>query len=200
MPAIMSLFVFQSSRLQLLASLKHRFSVAAAHRDEHVKRGEPEDEHERKAIDNLLRAVEAADEQCKRLEFWSDYRSVAQHDGVLGRADHSHGLDHEWKETVQQGSSSDESSSSLVESKNKGKERTKEDIKTGDMVASGDWANGANGKETKNSTSKEEKAAHEDEAAVPIKEEDHGKKEDTKSDTPNVIEESKGEEDQDDVD
>jgi hypothetical protein len=215
MPAIMSLLVFQSSRLQLLASLKHRFSVAAAHRDEHVKRGEPEDEHERKSIDNLLQAVEAADQQCKRLEFWSDFRSVAQDGGVLGAADHSHRLDHEWKDAAHDVSDSDESSPSHIGTKSKGKVQTREDIVTQDLKPPDSLADRAKEKEmggtasdehsdeesTPGSILRDGKEAHGNEAAIPpTKGETSGKKEEIKNDTPNTSEERTDEEENDDVD
>jgi hypothetical protein len=144
MPDIMSLLVFQSSRLQLLSSLQHRFNVAAAHRDEHVKKGEPEDDHEKKSIDNLLRAMEAADAQCKRLEFWSDFRSVAQEGGVLGAADHSHGFDHEWQDAPDSHTSeSRETSPDLMEKKDKGKGRATLDHRTEDSTALSQEIDGA---------------------------------------------------------
>jgi hypothetical protein len=210
----MSLLVFQSSRLHLLASLKHRFSVAAAHRDEHVKRGEPEDEHEKKSIDNLLRAVEAADEQCKRLEFWSDFRSVAQDGGVLGAADHSHKVDHEWKEAAQDGSDSNESSQSHIGMTNKGKERTKGDTGTKDSLNPDDWADGAKRKEmkhlasdensdeesTSDSMSEKQGEAYENEVVHDAGNGNAPGKEGAKNDTPDAVEERKGEEENDDVD
>ncbi|KAF2435706.1 hypothetical protein EJ08DRAFT_645394 [Tothia fuscella] len=97
-PDIMALFVFQSSRMQLLSELKHRFTAATAHREEHRQRDEPEDEVEKRTIDNLLNAMNVADEQCRQLEFWSDIRKLDQEGGVFGPADHSPHLAHEWKD------------------------------------------------------------------------------------------------------
>jgi hypothetical protein len=96
-PSIMSLLVFQSSRIQLLSELKQRFRAATAHRDEHKQREEAEDEHEKKSIDNLLNAMNIADEQCRRLEYWSDIKTMEQKGGVFGSADHSHNHDHDWQ-------------------------------------------------------------------------------------------------------
>ena len=48
-------------------------------------------------IDNLLRAVKAADEQCKRLEYWSDVKGVVQDGETFGAPGHEHGWDHGWQ-------------------------------------------------------------------------------------------------------
>ncbi|KAL1393084.1 hypothetical protein HDK64DRAFT_259319 [Phyllosticta capitalensis] len=76
-PTIMSLFVFQSSRRQLLSLLLQTCDAASAHRRAHAEDNEPEGPEEARKIDNLLRAVKAADEACRRLEFWSDLQGVA---------------------------------------------------------------------------------------------------------------------------
>ena len=90
MPEIMSLFIYQSSRRQLLADLLHRFDEAhkmqqdlTAH--EHEEDGNAQQEHDAAAkhADNLINAVHAADEQVKRLEFWSDIKTMAQHGDLL---------------------------------------------------------------------------------------------------------------------
>lgn len=73
----MSLFVFQSSRRQLLSLLLQTCDAASAHRRAHAEDNEPEGPEEARKIDNLLRAVKAADEACRRLEFWSDLQGVA---------------------------------------------------------------------------------------------------------------------------
>ncbi|KAK7542136.1 uncharacterized protein J3D65DRAFT_664557 [Phyllosticta citribraziliensis] len=76
-PTIMSLFVFQSSRRQLLSLLLQTCDAASAHRRAHTEDNEPEGPEESRKIDNLLRAVKAADEACRRLEYWSDLQGVA---------------------------------------------------------------------------------------------------------------------------
>lgn len=91
------MLVFQNSRRQLLTSLMRTFDSAKEHREEHKKNGEPENEAEERRIDNLLKAVEAADEECKKLEYWSDIRKLAV-EGVAGQAtDPSYGWDHKWE-------------------------------------------------------------------------------------------------------
>ncbi|KAF2275373.1 uncharacterized protein EI97DRAFT_434225 [Westerdykella ornata] len=94
---IMSMLLFQNSRRQLLAHLMDRFEAAKEHREEHKRRGEPEDTAEERKINNLLRAVEAADAECKKLEYWSDIRKLAE-DGKAGNAtDPASGWDHSWE-------------------------------------------------------------------------------------------------------
>lgn len=78
MSDIMSLLVFQGSRQQLLSILMNKIASAKAHRDEHKARHEPEDEAEGRYIDNMLNAFEAADDHCKRLEYWSDLREMSR--------------------------------------------------------------------------------------------------------------------------
>jgi hypothetical protein len=97
MEHIMKLLIFQNSRRQLLSILMHEFEAAEQHRDEHVQRGEAEDEQEKRHIDNLLKAVEAADEQCKQLEYWSDVKGMARDGEILRAAEHTHGWDHGWQ-------------------------------------------------------------------------------------------------------
>lgn len=77
MPQIMSSLIFQNSRRQLLAHLLHVCNAASEHRGEHEERHRPEDDGEERRIDSLLKAVNAADEQVKRLEYWSDVKNVA---------------------------------------------------------------------------------------------------------------------------
>ncbi|KZF19042.1 hypothetical protein L228DRAFT_286271 [Xylona heveae TC161] len=96
MPAIMHSFLYQTSRRQLLGSLAHIFDEAASHRDEHLKRGEPENDEEKRRIDNLMNAVKAADAEVRKLEYWSDIRSVAQQGESKGASDSSQGWGHEW--------------------------------------------------------------------------------------------------------
>jgi hypothetical protein len=75
-PDIMSSLVFQTSKTQLLSFLKDTTDTAQAHRDEHDAEDRPEAEEERRRIDNLLAAVEAADQQITGLEYWSDRKHV----------------------------------------------------------------------------------------------------------------------------
>lgn len=92
MPEIMGLFVYQSSRRQLLADLMSHHDIA------HAKRVELADydqsvnkDDEKRKVDHdtaarhaeyLHAAILAADEQVKKLEYWSDIKGMAQ-DGDL---------------------------------------------------------------------------------------------------------------------
>ena len=94
MPEIMSLFVYQSSRRQLLADLLHRFDEAQTKQQDLSahKHGEDEDaqqEHDAAAkhANHLISAVRAADEQVKKLEYWSDIKVMAQHGDLLEEAE-----------------------------------------------------------------------------------------------------------------
>ncbi|KAF2403760.1 hypothetical protein EJ06DRAFT_292720 [Trichodelitschia bisporula] len=87
MSAIMSLLVFQNSRRQLLTLLMTRFDAAASHRDEHAQRGEAEDAVEKRYIDHLLKSVKAAQDECKRLEYWSDVKRTSRRSESLNGAD-----------------------------------------------------------------------------------------------------------------
>ena len=75
-PDIMSSLVFQNSKTQLLSFLKDTTNAAQTHRDEHNAEHRPEGEQERRRIDNLLAAIEAADHQIGGLEYWSDRKHV----------------------------------------------------------------------------------------------------------------------------
>lgn len=83
MPEIMSLFIYQSSRRQLLTDLLQRSDAAKTRRESLKEHDHDEDtqqaEHERatRNAQNILNAVKAADEQVKKLEYWSDIKSVS---------------------------------------------------------------------------------------------------------------------------
>ncbi|TLD24689.1 Ferlin/Peroxisome membrane [Venturia nashicola] len=95
MSDIMSLLVFQSSRQQLLSILTHKIGSAKAHRDEHKARQEVEDQAESRYIDNMLNAFQAADDHCKRLEYWSDLREMSRKGEISGDA--AQGWGHTWQ-------------------------------------------------------------------------------------------------------
>jgi hypothetical protein len=96
-PAIMSMLIFQNSRRQLLSTLMDRFDAAKEHREQHEKEARPEGEAEERRINNLLKAVEAADSECKKLEYWSDIKNLTE-EGKAGNAtDPSMGWDEKWQ-------------------------------------------------------------------------------------------------------
>lgn len=93
----MAMLIFQTSRLQLLSTLMDRFEDAKTHREEHKENGTPEGDAETRRIDNLLKSIEAADAECKKLEFWSDIRKLVQ-EGAAGNAtDQKDGWDEKWQ-------------------------------------------------------------------------------------------------------
>lgn len=75
-PTIMSFLVFQTSRTQLLSYLKKTANDAREHRQTHEDDDKPEGEAERRRINNLLAAVDAANAEIGTLEFWSDRKHV----------------------------------------------------------------------------------------------------------------------------
>lgn len=84
MPDIMNMLVFQSSRRQLLGELLAHFDQAQRRR-ESLKEHTPDDKKSQQELDdaasqaeNLMKAVRAADEQVKMLEYWSDIKSMAE--------------------------------------------------------------------------------------------------------------------------
>ncbi|KAF2091403.1 hypothetical protein K490DRAFT_70250 [Saccharata proteae CBS 121410] len=94
-PSIMALFVFQSSRRQLLALLlRHHAAVCTRHhRGQRKGSGtlrtpqtptapnkpaeETDPETTARRLDDLDRALRAADRECRTLEYWSDIRDLA---------------------------------------------------------------------------------------------------------------------------
>jgi len=126
---IMRLFVFQNGRMQLLATLMRRFDEAKIHRDEHEKRGEEESEAEQKYIDNLLRAVEAADEQCRRLEYWSDIKGVAREGEGVHAGDRDRVWGHDWQGIL--------STDAELPSPATPAEKSSENISSGDLSGKG---------------------------------------------------------------
>jgi hypothetical protein len=93
MHEIMSQFIFQASRRLLLAHLSSLFDEASKVRDEHVKDGKDEDPAEKRRIDNLEAAIKAADEEVKRLEYWSDIKGMAEKGETKGAVDQAQGWD-----------------------------------------------------------------------------------------------------------
>lgn len=56
--------------------LMEKCDEGARHRAEHEKSGEKEGPQEKRRIDNLMLAISAADQQVKKLEYWSDQRRL----------------------------------------------------------------------------------------------------------------------------
>lgn len=75
---IMSNLIFQNSKRQILQYLKQAADDAQQHRDKHVLEDQPEGEKEKRRIDNLQKAAEAANKDIQGLEYWSDRKHVLQ--------------------------------------------------------------------------------------------------------------------------
>lgn len=91
------MLVFQNSRRQLLSTLMDRFEAAKDRREQHIKDSQPETDAEERRINNLLKSIEAADNECKKLEYWSDIKNLTE-EGKAGNAtDPSMGWDEKWQ-------------------------------------------------------------------------------------------------------
>ena len=91
------MLVFQNSRRQLLSSLMDQLDAANTQQDTQNKDSNPESENETQKNNNLRRAIEAADNECKKLEYWSDVKDLAE-EGKAGMAtDPSKGWDEKWQ-------------------------------------------------------------------------------------------------------
>ena len=89
---IMSQFIFQASRRSLLAHLSTLFDEESQRRKE-IAEGDKEDAAQKRRIDNLEAALKAADEEVKRLEFWSDIKDMVEQGETKGAVDESQGWD-----------------------------------------------------------------------------------------------------------
>ncbi|KAK3714469.1 hypothetical protein LTR37_007775 [Vermiconidia calcicola] len=105
MQEIMSLFIFQSSRRQLLTDLLNRYDDTSArqhnltqhdHEDDSAAAQKDHDAASRHA-ENLMKAVKAADEQVKKLEYWSDIKSMAQSGSTLEPREGGHWDMEKWQ-------------------------------------------------------------------------------------------------------
>lgn len=94
---IMSQLIFQNSKRQLLAILMRKADAANDHRQEHKYRVQEEDETERKRIDYLMTAVQAAEAHVKQLEYWSDIRGMVREGDTLYAVDEDQGWGHQWQ-------------------------------------------------------------------------------------------------------
>lgn len=92
---IMRMFIFQASRRLLHAHLLKIFNEAS---DELKNNGTKEGENsvKQRRLDNLAAAMKHADEEVKKLEFWSDIKDMAQKGDTKGAADEAQGWDKEW--------------------------------------------------------------------------------------------------------
>jgi len=94
MHEIMRMFIFQASRRLLLTHLLKIFSEASEHQEK--SSGEEVDTAQKRRLEYLEAAVKHADEEVKKLEFWSDVKNMAKKGQTLGAADASKGWDESW--------------------------------------------------------------------------------------------------------
>jgi hypothetical protein len=84
MEEIMGMLIFQSSRRQLLGDLMSRHEQVHQEQKDLASHKHDDDDTKQQAhdtasrhADNLLKAVHAADEQVKKLEYWSDIKEIS---------------------------------------------------------------------------------------------------------------------------
>lgn len=103
MPDIMSLFVFQSSRRQLLTELLQRYHETSRQKESLTSHSHSDESNQKehdaatRRAENLMKAVRAADEQVKRLEYWSDIKSMAQRGDTLEASEGGHWDGEKWQ-------------------------------------------------------------------------------------------------------
>jgi hypothetical protein len=94
MREIMNQFVFQASRRLLLDHLSQIHNETVSRRDKERDGGKEAPEDDQK-VENLDAAIHAADEQVKRLEYWSDIRELVEEGKTRGGVDDSKGWSEE---------------------------------------------------------------------------------------------------------
>jgi hypothetical protein len=98
---IMTVFVFQASRRALLSKLTDVYDKAAAEWERGKKKavtGDGEDGEELgRRVKNLAEAVKHADEEVRKLEYWSDVKMVVTEGDSKGAVDERQGWDEGWQ-------------------------------------------------------------------------------------------------------
>jgi hypothetical protein len=90
MHEIMGTFIFQASRRLLLTHILKIYNEAVE-QQEHDG-----DEAKKQRLENLEAALKHADEEVKKLEFWSDAKDIAEKCHTKGAVDESQGWDSRW--------------------------------------------------------------------------------------------------------
>merc|ERR1712225_219699 len=85
MHEIMGMFIFQASRRLLLSHLLQIFNKASEE-NESVEKDQV-DPAKKRRLENLEAAVKHADEEVKKLEFWSDVKDMAEKGETKGAVD-----------------------------------------------------------------------------------------------------------------
>ena len=113
----MSYLFYESSCRRLLALLTDAIDAARKHREEHTEKDQPENENESRKIESLLKAAKSVDEQCKKLEYWSDIRDLNR-DGKETTSGDTVGLEHELQDSDASRLSEDNAATSSSEKDN----------------------------------------------------------------------------------
>ncbi len=92
MHEIMALFVFQASRRVLLTRLTQVYDQTTA-----ALEGQEETDRLGRRRQNLSAAVKHADEEVRRLEYWSDVKAMAEEGESEGAVDQRRGWDPTWQ-------------------------------------------------------------------------------------------------------
>lgn len=93
---IMGLFIFQASRRLLLSHLLKIFNEAVDEQKRNSTSEKELDPAKQRRLDNLEAALQHADEEVKKLEFWSDVKDMAEKGETKGAVDESQGWDKAW--------------------------------------------------------------------------------------------------------
>lgn len=92
MHEVMSLFVFQASRRVLLTRLTQIYDET-----QQLLKQDGDSPRLRGKVQSLAEAVKHADEEVRRLEYWSDVKGVAVEGGSVGAVDGDQGWDARWQ-------------------------------------------------------------------------------------------------------
>ncbi|KAK3325165.1 hypothetical protein B0H66DRAFT_111534 [Apodospora peruviana] len=108
---VMAVFVFQASRRVLLTRLTEVYDRTVAElkkreeqKDKKTKgkqgdgeSGNEDEDRHRKRVENLRKAIKHADEEVRRLEYWSDVRGMAEEGDTKGAVDPRQSWDSSWQ-------------------------------------------------------------------------------------------------------
>ena len=93
---IMRMFVFQASRRLLLAILLRIFNEALESTEKETGGGKTTDHRRQHRLDHIAEAVKHADEEVKKLEFWSDVKVIAESGSTKCAVDEAQGWGEKW--------------------------------------------------------------------------------------------------------
>jgi hypothetical protein len=93
---IMGMFIFQASRRLLLSHLLKIFNEAVDEQKRDADSKKEPDPSKQRRLENLKAALQHADEEVKKLEFWSDIKHMAEKGETKGAVDEFQGWDKTW--------------------------------------------------------------------------------------------------------